>query len=89
MRMTECCTKKLSHKEWRRIAKKEHRSRLRRKVAQEHEADEERQRAALENSAGYLNWLKEQENLEKEKEAQELQEHEEQERLWLEEEVDT
>ncbi|XP_015176007.1 PREDICTED: U2 small nuclear ribonucleoprotein auxiliary factor 35 kDa subunit-related protein 1-like [Polistes dominula] len=76
-----------SHKEWRRIAKRERRRRLRQKAAKERDADELQLRAALEKSADYLNWCKEQEQCEKEKEELEKQEHEEREKLWLEEEV--
>lgn len=78
---------KKSHKEWRKIAKRERRRHLRRKAAAEREADEQRLRAALEKSADYLNWLEQHEAEEKEKEAREKEEHDERERLWLEEEV--
>lgn len=83
MRMNIADSRKLSHKEWRCIAKKERRRRLRRKIAQERDAVEERLRAALESSAEYLNLVEEQEKLE----AQEQEEHAKRERLWLEEEV--
>lgn len=85
--MEERRAKKPSHKEWRRIAKKERRRHLRRKAAQEREADEDRLRAALERSADYLNWCEEQKELEREREAREREERAEQERLWLKEEV--
>lgn len=78
---------KKSHKEWRKIAKKERRRHLRRRAAAEREADEQRLRAALEKSADYLNWLEQCEAEEREKEAREKEEHDERERLWLEEEV--
>lgn len=78
---------RLSHKEWRRVAKRERRRRLRRTAAQERDADEERLRAALERSAEYSNWRQEQERLEEEKEAREREEYAELERRWLEEEV--
>ncbi|XP_043510584.1 U2 small nuclear ribonucleoprotein auxiliary factor 35 kDa subunit-related protein 1 isoform X1 [Frieseomelitta varia] len=78
---------KKSHKEWRKIAKKERRRHLRRRAAAEREADEQRLRAALEKSADYLNWLEQREAEEREKEAREKEEHDERERLWLEEEV--
>ncbi|XP_034947608.1 U2 small nuclear ribonucleoprotein auxiliary factor 35 kDa subunit-related protein 2 [Chelonus insularis] len=74
----------LSHKEWRRIAKKERRRRIRRKIAQERDADEDRLRATLEKSADYLNWVEEQERLNEEKEKKE---HEENERRWIEAEL--
>ncbi|XP_015112431.1 U2 small nuclear ribonucleoprotein auxiliary factor 35 kDa subunit-related protein 1 [Diachasma alloeum] len=79
--------KSLSHKEWRRIAKKERRRKIRRKHAREREADDDRLRETLERSAEYLKWIEEQANLEKEKERREREEHDEQERLWLEREV--
>lgn len=78
---------KLRHKEWRRVAKRERRRRLRRTAAQERDADEERLRAALECNAEYSNWRQEQQRLEEEKEAREQEEHAELERRWLEEEV--
>lgn len=75
------------HKEWRRVAKKERRRRIRRKAARERDADDDRLRATLERSAEYTNWLAEQEKLEKEREIREKLEHDENERLWLEAEV--
>ena len=78
---------KKRHKEWRKIAKKERRRHLRRRAAAEREADEQRLRAALEESAGYSNWLEQREAKESEKAAREKEEHDERERLWLEEEV--
>ncbi|XP_034187004.2 uncharacterized protein LOC117607430 isoform X1 [Osmia lignaria lignaria] len=87
MVMEGCCSTKKSHKEWRRVAKKERRRRLRRKAAVERQADEERLRAALEQNADYLNWLENCELEEKEKEAREKEEHDQREREWLEEEV--
>ncbi|EFN80401.1 U2 small nuclear ribonucleoprotein auxiliary factor 35 kDa subunit-related protein 2 [Harpegnathos saltator] len=78
---------KISHKQWRYIAKRERRRRLRREAAQRRDDDEKQLRAALERSAEYLKWRDEQEKLEKETEARERQEHEELERQWLEEEV--
>lgn len=78
---------KLTHKEWRRIAKKERRKRIRRLTAQERDANEERLRAALANNMAYLKFCAEEEKQKKEKEAQEQKEHAERERLWLEEEV--
>lgn len=77
----------MRHKEWRRIAKKERRRRLRCKAAQERNTEEDRLRAALESSADYINWRKEQEELERKKEIQKQEDHAERERLWLEEEV--
>lgn len=85
--MEEHHSTKLSHKEWRRIAKKERRRRIRRSIAQERDANEERLRAALENNMEYLKFCAEEEQQKKEKEAQEREEHAERERLWLEEEV--
>ncbi|CAK9829437.1 U2 small nuclear ribonucleoprotein auxiliary factor 35 kDa subunit-related protein 1 [Anthophora retusa] len=87
MVMEGCCSTKKSHKEWRRIAKRERRKRLRCKAAAEREADAKRLRAALEKSADYLNWLEQCEIEEREKEAREKERHEQQEKLWLEEEV--
>ncbi|KZC08380.1 U2 small nuclear ribonucleoprotein auxiliary factor 35 kDa subunit-related protein 1 [Dufourea novaeangliae] len=85
--MDGCCSAKRSHKEWRRIAKKERRKRLRRKAAAERDADAEQLRAALEKNADYLNWLEKCEIDEEEKERIEKEEHEQREQLWLEEEV--
>lgn len=79
--------KLLSYKEWRKIGKKERRRKIRRKHACERQEEDERLREALERSAGYLNWVEEQEVLEKEKEKREQEERDEQERLWLEREV--
>lgn len=87
MVMEGSCSRKKSHKEWRRIAKKERRRRLRRKVAAQREVDEKQLRAALEKTAEYLKWLEQCEVEEKEKEAQEKEEKNQRERLWLEEEV--
>lgn len=78
---------KLTHKEWRRIARKERRRRIRRLTAQERDANEERLRAALESNMEYLKFYAEEEKQKEEKEAQEKKEHAERERLWLEEEV--
>lgn len=78
---------KKSHKEWRKIAKREHRRRLRRKTAAEREANEEQLRAALVKSAEYLKWLEQCEIEEREKEAREKEEHDQREKQWLEEEV--
>jgi len=78
---------KLSHKEWRRIVKKERRKRKRQIMAQERDANEERLRAALENNMEYMQFCAEKEKQEKEKEVQEQEKHAERERLWLEEEV--
>ncbi|KAI4499429.1 hypothetical protein M0802_005325 [Mischocyttarus mexicanus] len=85
--MEVCSSVSRSHKEWRRIAKRERRRRLRQKAAKEREADELRLRAALENTADYLNWCKENELREKEEEELIKREHDEREKLWLEEEV--
>lgn len=60
---------------------------MRRKTALAREAEEERLRAALEASAGYLTWLEQSEREAKENEEKEKEEHDERERLWLEEEV--
>lgn len=78
---------KLSHKKWRCIAKRERRRRIRRSIAQERDANEERLRAVLEGNMAYLKFCAKQEKQEKKKEAQEQKEHEKQERVWLEEEV--
>lgn len=78
---------KLSHREWRRIVRKERRKRKRQIIAQERDANEERLRAALENNMEYMQFCAEKEKQEKEKEAREQEKHEERERLWLEEEV--
>jgi len=78
---------KLSHKEWRRIVKKERRKRKRQIMAQERDANEERLRAALENNMEYMQFCAEKEKQEKEKKVQEQEKHAERERLWLEEEV--
>lgn len=86
-RMKECRSTKPTHKEWRRIAKKERRRRIRRLTAQERDANEERLVAALESNMEYLKFCAEKENHEKEKEEQEQKEHAEREKLWLEEEV--
>ncbi|KAG7211215.1 hypothetical protein KM043_010531 [Ampulex compressa] len=75
------------HKDWRRIAKKERRRRIRREAAREREAEEARLRAALERSAEYLNWRKDQEEQRRACEAREEKERAERERSWLEEEV--
>ncbi|XP_071559837.1 uncharacterized protein [Temnothorax nylanderi] len=87
LRMEEGRSIKLTHKEWRRNAKKERRRRIRRSIAQEHDANEERLRAALENNMAYLNFCAEQEKQRQDKEAQEQKERAERERLWLEEEI--
>ncbi|XP_011314276.1 U2 small nuclear ribonucleoprotein auxiliary factor 35 kDa subunit-related protein 1 [Fopius arisanus] len=79
--------KSLSHKEWRRMAKKERRRKIRRKHAREVEADDNRLREALERSAEYLKWIEEQATAEKEKQRREQEEHDHQERLWTEREV--
>ncbi|XP_063983837.1 centrosomin-like isoform X3 [Diachasmimorpha longicaudata] len=79
--------KSLSHKEWRRIAKKERRRKIRCKHARERENDDDRLRETLERSAEYLKWIEEQANLEKENERREQEEHDHQERLWIEREV--
>lgn len=80
---------KPGHKEWRRVAKRERRRRIRQKAAQERDASEEKLRAALMSNMEYLNWRAEQEKEKREKEAREQEEHEERNRLWLEEEVNT
>jgi len=89
MRMEERSEQKtkLSHKEWRRIVKKERRRRKRRLKAQERDANEGRLRAALESNMEYMKFCAEKEKQTKEKEAREQEEHAERERLWLEEEV--
>ncbi|CAL7933493.1 unnamed protein product [Xylocopa violacea] len=87
MVMEQTRSTKKSHREWRIIAKRERRRRLRRKAAAEREAGEERLRAALEKSADYLKWLEQSEAEEREKEAREQQEREQREKVWLEEEV--
>lgn len=87
--MKEHRTTRPSHKEWRRIAKKERRRRIRQKFAQERDANDEKLRAALMSNMEYLNYRAEQEKQEKEKEAREQEEHVERDRLWLEEEVNT
>ncbi|KAG5324756.1 U2AFL protein, partial [Acromyrmex heyeri] len=78
---------KLSHKEWRRIVKRERRKRKRQMMAQERDANEERLRAALENNMEYMQFCAEKEKQEKEKEAREQEKHAERERFWLEEEI--
>lgn len=87
--MEESCSQstKLSHKEWRRIAKKERRRRIRRSIAQERDTNEERLRAVLESNMAYLKFCAEQEKQREEKEAQVRKQHAEREKLWLEEEV--
>lgn len=87
--MEKCCETKISHKEWRHIAKRERRRRLRREAARQRDSDEEQLRAVLECNAEYLKWRDEQKRLEKETKAQEQQEYEEREREWLEEEVNS
>lgn len=87
--MEERHTTKPSHKEWRRIVKKERRRHIRQRVAQERDANEEKLRAALICNKDYLNWRAEQKKQEKEKEVREQEEQAEQNRLWLEEEVNT
>ncbi|XP_043478244.1 U2 small nuclear ribonucleoprotein auxiliary factor 35 kDa subunit-related protein 2 [Leptopilina heterotoma] len=79
--------KKPSHKEWRRRVKKERRRRLRRRAAEERDADAERLRAALEKTAEYSNWIKEQEEEEKQKEIVEEQERIQGEHEWWEKEL--
>lgn len=78
---------KLTHKEWRRIAKKGHRRRIRRRIAQERDTNEERLRAALESNMEYLKFCAEEEKRKKDEEEEEQKKHAERERLWLEEEV--
>lgn len=80
---------KLTHKEWRGIAKKERRRRIRRLTARERDVNEKRLRAALESNMEYLKFYAEKEKQTEEKETQEKREHAERERLWLEEEVNT
>lgn len=77
----------LSHKEWRRFAKKQRRKRIRRAAAELRNAEEKLMRSKIEQSADYLNWLIEQEKLEADREKKEEIEHTERERLWLETEV--
>ncbi|KAK0082424.1 hypothetical protein PV325_010411 [Microctonus aethiopoides] len=74
----------LSHKEWRRFAKKHRRKRIRRAAAELRNAEEKLMRSKIEQSADYLNWLIEQEKLEADGEKKEEIEHAERERLWLE-----
>jgi len=88
-KMEERDKTKPSHKEWRRVAKKERRRRIRRKAAQERDVNEEKLMAALMCNMEYLNWRAEQERLEEEKEIREQEEHAEQNKLWLEEEVNS
>lgn len=85
--MEEHRTTKLSHKKWRRIAKRERRRRIRQKTAQERDANGEKLRAALMCNVEYLNWRAEQKKQEEEKEAREQEEQAERNRLWLEEEA--
>lgn len=77
----------LSHKKWRSVAKKERRRLIRQKAAQERDADDERLRATLERSAGYLNWIEEQEKVQEEIEKKEAEERKQQKQRWLEAEV--
>ncbi|XP_012535664.2 U2 small nuclear ribonucleoprotein auxiliary factor 35 kDa subunit-related protein 2 [Monomorium pharaonis] len=77
---------KLSHKEWRRIAKRERRRRIRRTIAQERDANEQRLRAALKGNMAYLKFSAEEEQQKKNEKAQEERERAEREKLWLEEE---
>lgn len=85
--MQEDHSTRLSHKEWRRIAKKERRRRLRQNAARDRVANEERLVSALERDMVYIKWRAKQEEEEKEKERREQKEHAEREKLWLEEEV--
>lgn len=85
--MEECRSVKLAHKEWRRIAKNERRRRIRRSIAQERDANEERLTAALESNMEYLKFCAEEEDQRKEEEAQEQKKRAEREKLWLEDEV--
>ncbi|XP_012266971.2 U2 small nuclear ribonucleoprotein auxiliary factor 35 kDa subunit-related protein 1 [Athalia rosae] len=78
---------KLSHKEWRRIAKRERRRRLRVRAATTRDLDAERLAAKLEESDDYSKWIQKQRAEEEFKKAEEAKEHELQERKWLEEEV--
>ncbi|XP_011866151.1 PREDICTED: U2 small nuclear ribonucleoprotein auxiliary factor 35 kDa subunit-related protein 2 [Vollenhovia emeryi] len=78
---------KPTHREWRRIARKERRRRIRRLAAQERDANEGRLKAALENNMVYLKFCAEEQKQKEEREEQEQKEHAERERLWLEEEI--
>ena len=79
--------KRLSHKEWRRQAKRERRRRLRRKAAQERDADAEHLKKKLQNTTEYLTWVKEQEDKEKHQQSIQEQEHVEREQKWLKDEA--
>ena len=87
LQMEEKSCKPKSHKEWRRVAKRERRRRIRQKAAQLRDADEKKLTARLEKSTEYLNWLVEKEKQDKERESIEKREHEEKLKLWLEEEA--
>lgn len=78
---------KLSHKEWRCIAKNERRRRKRRLMAQERDANKERLRAALKSNMEYMKFCAEEEKEAQAREACEREEHAERERLWLNEEI--
>lgn len=78
---------KISHKEWRRIAKKERRRRLRTREARARDCDAERLDQKLRESADYLKWVEARQAQEELEAKQEKEEHDIQERKWLEEEV--
>lgn len=85
--MENCVVTHLSHRAWRRVAKKERRRRLRREAAKSRVKEEICLKAALEKDADYLNWLKAEELEEEKQEAADKQKHDEEETLWLEREV--
>lgn len=78
---------KISHKQWRRKAKKERRRKIRQRDARARDADAERLNEKLKESREYLNWIETQRVEEELKAEEEAKEHELRERKWLEEEV--
>lgn len=77
----------LKHKEWRKIAKRERRRKIRQKAAQLRDAEEEELKEKLQNSEDYKQWTERQEKEENERIVRDKEEHEKEERLWLEREV--
>ncbi|XP_046465658.1 U2 small nuclear ribonucleoprotein auxiliary factor 35 kDa subunit-related protein 2 [Neodiprion pinetum] len=85
--MEPAIVERLSHKTWRRQAKKERRRRIRTSQARARDADAERLDAKLKETSEYLNWLEFQRAEEERRDKEEAREHEIREREWLEEEL--
>lgn len=79
--------KRPSHREWRRLAKKERRKRLRQLAAREQAEEADQLERRLEASADYLRWLELEDKLQEQREARERQQHESLEKAWQEAEV--